>query len=115
MIILLRKMNKSIFSIVKVIVLLISRHLEHIQQNLTKEKKMLLSRRWYGGINVALWTLLGDLTIEPTRPTALACASAVMWIFAWFSGFIPPYMQVTRTAGFVNLCCIHSKTRRNLQ
>jgi len=56
---------------------------------------MLLSRRWYGGINVALWTLFGDLTIEPTRPTALTCASAVMWIFAWFSGFIPPYLQVT--------------------
>jgi len=41
--------------------------------------------------------LLAELTIEPTRPTAFSYGAVLFWFFAWFVGFISPYLQVNNT------------------
>ncbi|XP_078483270.1 solute carrier family 2, facilitated glucose transporter member 1-like isoform X3 [Ciona intestinalis] len=49
---------------------------------------------WSGGSNLAVFALVGKLTVEPTRATAYGYGSMLLWTFAWFSSFIPPYLQI---------------------
>ncbi|XP_078483271.1 solute carrier family 2, facilitated glucose transporter member 5-like isoform X4 [Ciona intestinalis] len=49
---------------------------------------------WSGGSNLAVFALVGKLTVEPTRATAYGYGSMLLWTLAWFSSFIPPYLQI---------------------
>nr|XP_002131186.1 solute carrier family 2, facilitated glucose transporter member 1 [Ciona intestinalis] len=48
---------------------------------------------WSGGSNLAVFALVGKLTVEPTRATAYGYASMLLWTLSWFGTFIPPYLQ----------------------
>jgi len=37
---------------------------------------------------------MGELTIQPTRPTAFGYGSFVLWLLSWVVGFVSPYLQV---------------------
>uniref|UniRef100_F6UQG4 Major facilitator superfamily (MFS) profile domain-containing protein n=1 Tax=Ciona intestinalis TaxID=7719 RepID=F6UQG4_CIOIN len=49
---------------------------------------------WSGGSNLAVFALVGKLTVEPTRATVYGYGSMLLWTLAWFSSFIPPYLQI---------------------
>lgn len=47
------------------------------------------------GPNIAVFSLIGEITIEPTRPIVMNYCGGIIWFFSWFVGFVVPYMEVS--------------------